>query len=116
MLWLGNVNGAVSYIKSLSSLVRNEKSFEELIGYIDVRKRPHIPCYALRKKLGLPNSSARCEKQNDILVAQRQKHNGMSWSRSGSGALAKLSMLKENVSLELWLKDKTVSFSLKLFA
>jgi hypothetical protein len=39
-----------------------------------------IPVYAVRRQLGLRNSSNRGEKANDLLVAARQKHNGMSWS------------------------------------
>ena len=55
-----------------------------------------IPVYAVRRELGLRNSSNRGEKANDLLVAERQKHNGMSWSPSGSVALASGTALKHN--------------------
>lgn len=50
----------------------------KLISYLQ-RHRPHIPCYSVRKQLGLRNSSDRGEKENALVVATRQKHNGMSW-------------------------------------
>ena len=56
-------------------------------------------------ELGLRNSSNRVEKANDLVVAQRQKHNGMSWSTSGSGALAQITALIINDELHSWLND-----------
>ena len=38
-----------------------------------------------------------------LCVAQRQKHNGMSWSTSGSSALAQISALILNNQLLSWL-------------
>jgi len=43
------------------------------------RNTPYIPCYAIRKELGLRNSSNIGEKMNGLVVSNRQKHNGMSW-------------------------------------
>ena len=42
------------------------------------RKSEHIACYAFRRKMGLRISSNRVEKANDLLVAKRQKDDGMS--------------------------------------
>ncbi len=72
---------------------------EELASYIE-RKSLNITCYDLRRKLGLRVSSNRVEKANDLIVGQRQKHNGMSWSSDGSGALAAVSMLMLNNDAE----------------
>ena len=58
-----------------------------LTGYI-TRKQEHIPCYAIRKGLGLHNSSNPVEKANDLIVAHRQKGKGMAWSEDGCHALA----------------------------
>ena len=55
--------------------------------------------------MGLRNSSNRVEKANDLVVAQRQKHNGMSWSTSGNGALAQITALIINNELCSWLKE-----------
>ena len=54
-------------------------------------------------------SSNRVEKANDIVVPQRQKHNGMSWSEVGSGALAQISALFHNGGLALWLHKNRLS-------
>ncbi|MBR0283197.1 MAG: hypothetical protein IJQ81_16670, partial [Oscillibacter sp.] len=51
----------------------------------------------------LRNSSNRVEKENDLVVAQRQKHNGMSWSTTGSGALAQVAALSINGEPHNWL-------------
>lgn len=60
----------------------------------------------LRAKLNLRNSSNPVEKANDLLIAQRQKHNGMSWSPNGSGALAALQMIYLNHQQDLWFRKK----------
>lgn len=74
---------------------KNDKWLEEQIGYLE-RKKEMIKCYAVRAKLGLRNSSNPVEKENDILVAQRQKHNGMSWLKNGSGSLSPIKMIFQN--------------------
>ena len=43
--------------------------------------------YAMRSKLGLPNSSNPAERCNNLVTARRQKHHGMSGSEKGSYAL-----------------------------
>lgn len=72
-----------------------------LLGYFQ-KKSAAITCYALRAKLGLRNSSNPVEKANDLVVAGRQKHNGMAWSPEGSGALAALQMIYLNNQPDLW--------------
>jgi hypothetical protein len=111
MLWVGNVDESIAFLKGLSSqFIKSTKWFDELTSYLD-RKKPQIACYALRKSLGLRNSSNRVEKANDMLVAQRQKHNGMSWSRDGSGALAAINMVILNNEADRWLYKNTISFA-----
>ena len=105
-LWVGDVAGASTYLSSLDqSDVKNQKWLDDLLGYLD-RKSYAISCYALRSKLGLRNSSNPVEKANDLLVAQRQKHNGMAWSSNGSGSLAALQMIHLNHQQELWFRKK----------
>lgn len=76
-----------------------------LLGYFQ-KKGDAITCYALRAKLGLRNSSNPVEKANDLVVAGRQKHNGMAWSPEGSGALAALQMIYLNNQSALWFHRK----------
>lgn len=109
-LWVGDVDGAAAYLRSLTqSYIKNQKCLEEVNAYLE-RKRAGITCYAVRKKLGLRNSSNPVEKANDLLVARRQKHNGMSWTPHGSGALAAIEMLYENEQAVLWFRNKQLSF------
>ena len=88
ILWAGNVRGALDYIGSIDEKhIRSQEALDSLTKYI-TRKQEHIPCYAIRKELGLHNSSNPVEKANDLIVAQRQKGKGMAWSADGSHALA----------------------------
>ena len=64
----------------------------------------------MRKALALRNSSNPVEKANDICVAKRQKHNGMSWSPNGSAALAVISAVYSNGELSQWLNERTLNF------
>ena len=94
---------AIAYLQNLDeSTLRPINRIDDLCQYIE-KHREHIPPYALRAELGLRNSSNRVEKANDLCVAQRQKHNGMSWSTSGSSALAQISALILNNQLLSWL-------------
>lgn len=105
-LWAGNVAGASEYLSSLDSAdIKNRKWLNDLLGYFE-KKGDAITCYALRAKLGLRNSSNPVEKANDLIVAGRQKHNGMAWSPSGSGALAALQMIYLNHQSDLWFHKK----------
>ena len=98
-LWYGCAEKAIEYLNNLSSEhIKNQKALGALTTYLD-NHRKKIPCYALRKQLGLCNSSNRVEKANDILVSHRQKRNGMSWSEQGSLSLAALSAVRRPESL-----------------
>lgn len=109
LLWLGDVNAAVAYLKELNpQILRPKNRIEELQNYLKERHE-QIPCYALRSALGLRISSNRVEKANDMVVARRQKHNGMSWSTAGSGALAQIVALFHNGGLALWLDENRLS-------
>ncbi len=102
MLWYGMVERAMTYLEGLKDEdMKNSDAVRVLIGYIE-RNRPYIPCYEVRKRLGLRNSSNIGEKMNDLLVSARQKHNGMSWSPNGSATLAALEAIKRNEEYHLW--------------
>ena len=105
-LWAGDVAGASEYLSSLDPAdIKNRKWLDNLLGYFQ-KKGGAITCYALRAKLGLRNSSNPVEKANDLVVAGRQKHNGMAWSPEGSGALAALQMIYLNNQPDLWFHRK----------
>lgn len=112
LLWCGMTQQAIGLLeKTEGNLIKNQKAMKDLIAYLH-RNTPYIPCYALRKELGLKNSSAIGEKMNDLVVADRQKHNGMSWSKKGSVALASMTALKRNKEYERWFEEKDIDFKL----
>jgi hypothetical protein len=69
-----------------------------------------MPCYALRSKLRLPNSSNPVEHSNNLVTARRQKHNGMSWSKAGSHALTALIAGVLNGGVEQWVQQREIAF------
>ena len=86
-LWHGLIEPATDYLKTIEDVyIKNRDALLKLRGYFE-RNRPFIPCYSVRKRLGLRNSSNVGEKSNDLLVSDRQKHNGMSWSPQGRVSL-----------------------------
>lgn len=112
LLWDGRVGSALEYLAGLASeQIKNAAELAELIGYLE-RQRPHIPCYSVRKQLGLCNSSNRGEKENDLVVATRQKHHGMSWSPPGSIALAALATAARNQEVDRWFRTGQIDFKL----
>lgn len=112
LLWNGLTQRAVDVLRAIEpNQIKDTGHMEKLTGYLE-RNRSYIPCYALRKKLGLRNSSSIGEKMNDLIVSQRQKHNGMSWSREGSSALAAITALKRNKETSRWFEQRTIAFKL----
>lgn len=109
LLWLGRVDAAIAYLRTIpEEKIKAGKSVDTLIGYFE-RNRAYIPCYALRNALHLRNSSNRGEKANDLCVASRQKHQGMSWSPSGSVALATVTTMEHNHGLTAWCTDQRIA-------
>lgn len=102
LLWHGRVDSAITVLQNVPKKhLKNPDEIQRLLGYVE-RNRPYLPCYEIRKRLGLRNSSNIGEKMNDLLVSDRQKHNGMSWSVDGSSALAALEALKRNDAYHHW--------------
>ena len=112
ILWAGNTDNAIAYLSGLEQRnIKNPARLEQLKDYLG-RKKPNIHCYALRAAFGLRTSSNTVEKDNDINIAQRQKHNGMSWSKAGSGALAVITVARHNNELYNWIRTDNISFRL----
>jgi hypothetical protein len=112
LLWHGLTNQAIESLRQIEpEKIRNKEKLDKLIAYFE-RNFEMIPCYALRKALGLCNSSAIGEKMNDLIVSTRQKHNGMSWSKKGSLALASLTAAKVNGEDRTWFRQNKLRFKL----
>ena len=110
LLWHGLVDAALIYLEFIDpDHLKDITAINKLQGYLR-RNKPHIPCYFVRNRLGLRNSSNRGEKANDVLVSSRQKHNGMSWSRTGSAALAALTALGTNQEATRWFRTGQLNF------
>jgi hypothetical protein len=112
LLWHGLVDQAIDYLSHLATdQIKNDDERKHLMNYLE-KNRGMIPVYAVRRELGLRNSSNQGEKANDLLVAARQKHNGMSWSKSGSVALAYVTALKKNQTHKTWFRKRELEFKL----
>ena len=112
LLWVGDVKGARELLRYIDErIIKDQGWLDKLDAYFE-KNTEFIPCYAVRAELKLKNSSSPVEKANDVVVADRQKHNGMSWSQDGSGALASIRALLENGELQYWIENKTVPFSM----
>ena len=113
LLWHGLTDPALQFLRALDAeQIKNEDARDELIAYL-TRCQPYIPCYAVRQKLGLRNSSQIGEKMNDLVVSERQKNNGMSWSPEGSVGLAALTALVRNQEQDTWFDTETVKLELR---
>ena len=112
LLWHGLTDKAIALIEETDRRqIKNQAIMEKLVDYLH-RNKPYIPCYAIRKQLGLRNSSNIGEKMNDLIVSDRQKHNGMSWSKPGSIALASVTALKRNKETKRWFEKREIEFKL----
>ena len=112
LLWHGLTDRAIHFLQQLDpETIKREEARDQLIASLE-RHRPYIPCYAVRQALGLRNSSNRGEKANDLVVSERQKHNGMSWSPEGSVALAAVTALVRNQGQNAWFDQKIVPMEL----
>jgi hypothetical protein len=111
-LWHGLTNKAIACLEGVDAKqVKDSEKLYKLIKYLE-RNTPYMPCYAIRKELGLRNSSSIGEKMNDLIVSSRQKHNGMSWSKDGSVALATITSLKRNRENNKWFEQKELNYKL----
>lgn len=107
-LWVGDVASAISYLSNIPvNDVKKQKWLDDLIDYLD-RKKDCIACYAVRARLDFRNSSNQVEKANDIIVASRQKHNGMAWTPKGSSSLAAIEFLYHNDQAYEWFFNHSI--------
>ena len=110
LLWYGLTDKAIKVLKEIEDgFIKNSAAMEKLIAYLE-RNKAYIPSYAIRKNLGLRNGSSIGEKMNDLIVSDRQKHNGMSWSHQGSVSLAALTCLKRNNEYKKWFQTGEIEF------
>ena len=93
LLWRGKVSEALVFLSGLTA--RNVSALGDLVGYLE-KHRDEILDYERRKSHGKVIGSGRMEKGVDQVVGHRQKGKGMSWTKSGSRALALLTCMELN--------------------
>lgn len=77
-LWRGQLDEALTLLEAYSPQAKDTDSLEKLITYLSDR-RAYLPNYKQRRAQRQYIGSAHAEKANDLLVARRQKHQGMHW-------------------------------------
>jgi hypothetical protein len=108
LVWFGARAGAVKYLKAIPvDEIKDPQGIEKLLTYLE-RNRDYIGCYALRRQLGLRNSSNRVERSNYLVTAERQKKNAMSWSAEGSYALTALRAVVCNGFVAQWVTARQI--------
>jgi len=101
LLWRGDVDGAIAAAETVRAEAkappdpRRPAPLDEWITYLEAR-RASIPCYRERHRHRQYSGSGQAEKGNDLLVARRQKNQGMHWSEETSVALMRLRTLRLN--------------------
>lgn len=111
-LWQGQVAEAIDILEEYRPRTKNLPKLDELITYLDNR-RPYIPNYRDRRAQRHYIGSAHVEKGNDLIVARRQKHQGMHWSEATSDGLAALRTLLLNGGWDLyWQKHQVLPLAI----
>jgi len=106
-LWRGHVQDAIDILEEYRPQAKNVEKLDELINYLKNRQA-YIPNYRERRAQRQYIGSAHAEKGNDLIVARRQKHQGMHWSEQTSDALAALRTLLLNGGWDLYWQNHLV--------
>lgn len=107
-LWRGQVAEALTWLEAYRPQARSEPRLDELLDLLRDRA-PYIPDYRARRQARQFNGSGRAEKANDLLVARRQKKQGMHWSAATSDGLVALRTLMLNQGWDLyWQKGQVL--------
>lgn len=106
-LWQGDVDAAIAVLEAYRPQTRNEAKLNELIAYFE-KRRAFMPNYRQRRRERRYIGSAHAEKANDLIVARRQKRQGMHWSLATSDALAALKTLMLNGGWDLYWQQRQV--------
>jgi hypothetical protein len=106
-LWRGQLDEALALLEAYRPQAKDADSLETLIKYLSDR-RAYLPNYKARRAQRHYIGSAHAEKANDLLVARRQKHQGMHWREASSDGLAALRTLLLNGGWDLYWKEQQV--------
>jgi hypothetical protein len=113
-LWRGQVHDAIALLEAYRPQAKDTESLDKLITYLSDR-RAYLPNYKERRAQRQYIGSAHTEKANDLIVARRQKHQGMHWSEATSDALAALRTLLLNGGWDLyWQKHQVLPLAVPI--
>ena len=113
ILWAGNVDEAIQYLNNIDP-EHVDKPFymKKLLTYLSrERKGNYITCYALRRRVGLRNSSNGVEGVNNQIVANDQKVANKTYRSNGSYAIAALKALESYREWNDWFQKRTFTFN-----
>ncbi len=94
-LWQGDVPAAITMLEAYRPQAKDAERLEEWMTYLRERA-PYLPNYRERRRTCQYIGSGAVEKVNDVVVARRQKGQGMRWQEATSDALAALRTLMLN--------------------
>jgi hypothetical protein len=101
LCWEGQVKEGITYVTHLDR-IRHQAKHQELVSYL-TKHQTEIINYQRRQCSGKTIGSGTSESAVNQVVGRRQKHNGMSWSSTGSQALALLTTVELNHAWEtIW--------------
>ena len=110
ILYVGDIPTLIKYLENIKpEEVKNRAALDELIDYFK-RKGVYCTCYALRRRLGLRNSSNVVEATNNRNTSSRMKHRCMTWSLPGSSSIVSLKTVKLNRETGMWYDGSSFSF------
>jgi hypothetical protein len=115
-LWRGQVQETLDILEEYRPQAKNLAKLDELLQYLQ-KRQAFIPNYRQRRAHQQYIGSAHVEKGNDLIVARRQKHQGMHWSEQTSDALAALRTLRLNGGWDLyWQKQQVLPLAIQVTA
>jgi len=113
-LWRGQVQDALDILEEYRPQAKNPEKLDELTNYLKSRQAC-IPNYRERRAQRQYIGSAHVEKGNDLIIARRQKHQGMHWSEQTSDALAALRTLMLNGGWDsYWQKHQVLPLAIQV--
>lgn len=107
LLWRGKVAEALALLEAYRPECRNADKLDELLTYLTYRQ-PYLVNYQERRAQREYIGSGHAEKANDLIVARRQKHQGMHWSLVTADGLAALKTLALNHGWDRYWSDHQV--------
>lgn len=114
LLWTGNAYEAIEYLRNINpDHIKKQEYLDELITKFE-KKSKYMTCYALRRRLGLRNSSNGVENTNNTIVSLRQKTDDSHWREKGSCAMAALTAIFKNGQDVDWFERDLFTFKLKI--